>query len=320
MKIFCKELNRDFESKQDMFTALKENKQDIINLKKSTIKNSECIQLNIKNNNLEKAETIKKLELGDWVKVAMNTTNYVDYDLDLLIDGSWDRSAKEQNGKTYHIINHDLAVGSIIAYPKDVKLSVQKIEWKLLGKSYEGKTQVLIFESKLTEKTNKDAFLAYRDDEEIQHSIRLQYILIDLAFKSKKPEDKKENELYEKYYPVIVNKEVVDELEYFWIVSEAKIYKEGSMVLFGSNDATPALNTKVNENLVICQECSFSFNYLLIPESGMGYVKCPECDSIVTQEMKSEPPSSTQNKNNEPPSSTQFDYEYMTERFKNLKI
>jgi len=33
-----------------------------------------------------------------------------------------------------------------------------------------------------------------------------------------------------------------------------------------------------------CKGCGNEFEYLSIPESGMGYVKCPECGEIVTQE------------------------------------
>lgn len=241
MNIFCKELNTSFESKQNMFKALKENKDQIISLKKSRIKESQGINLSFKAEGAQKGENIKQLEIGDRVKVAMNTTNYLDYDKDLLIKNSWNRSAKEQNGKTYHVINHELAVGSVIAYPKDVTITVEEIEWSKLGKSYAGKTQVLVFDSKLTEKTNKDAFLAYRDGEAIEHSIRLQYIKIDLALDSSAREDIYEKEYFDKYYPTIANKDEFEDLDYFWVVTEAMIHKEGSMVLFGANDATPIL-------------------------------------------------------------------------------
>ena len=242
--MYCKELNKTFECKKDMFKALKESKDEIIGLKKSAIKMSTQSRIIFKAKEGVKADTDSKLELGDSVKVAMNTTNYFDFDKDVLLSGSWSKSAKEQNGKTYHVINHDLKIGSIIAYPKDVEVSVETHKWKDLGKGFEGETDVLVFKSKMTDKTNKDAFLAYKDGEDVEHSIRLQYIKIELAFKSDETEDKEENALYLKYYPQIANKEDVDKDEYFWAVTEAKIYKEGSMVLFGANDATPQLENK----------------------------------------------------------------------------
>jgi hypothetical protein len=35
--------------------------------------------------------------------------------------------------------------------------------------------------------------------------------------------------------------------------------------------------------LTICQNCLKEFNYNSIPESGMGYVKCPNCGQFVDQ-------------------------------------
>lgn len=35
--------------------------------------------------------------------------------------------------------------------------------------------------------------------------------------------------------------------------------------------------------IVTCPSCSFKFNWLSVPESGMGYVKCPKCGKPVTQ-------------------------------------
>jgi len=247
--MYCKELNMEFEHRKDMFKALKESKDEIIGLKKSKIRKSQSINLIIKGDGTKKDAEPKRLELGDWIKNAINTTNYFDYDRDVLLSGSWDKTAVEQNGKTYHLINHKQELGSIVAYPKDVKVSVEKLDWTSLGKSFGGKTEVLVFLSKMTEKTNKDAFLAYRDGEPIEHSASLQYLQIELAMKSDDPNDKEENQRYEKYYPVIANKEDVDEYEYFWAVLEVKLQKEGSTVLFGANDATPPLKENNSQPL-----------------------------------------------------------------------
>ena len=42
----------------------------------------------------------------------------------------------------------------------------------------------------------------------------------------------------------IANKAQAIEQGYFWVVTEAKISQEGSMVLRGSNDATPILTSE----------------------------------------------------------------------------
>jgi type VI protein secretion system component Hcp len=278
MKIYCKDLKQEFATKQDMFTALKASKEELIGLKKSQIKRSDDISYAFKNDVAVKDDTQEVLQIGDTVKVAMNTTNYFDSDRDVLIDGSWNRTAKEQNGKTYHVADHELKMGNIVGYPKDVSISVENIEWSKLGKDYSGSTDVLIFNTKLTDKTNNDVFMAYRDGEKVEHSIRLVYVRIKLAFDSDDPKDKEEKAAWDTYYEKIANKEDVDEVGYFWAVTEAKIYKEGSTVLFGANDATPQLKEK-----------------------------------IIT-----EPDNSIQAKDNQSDNSTEFDYEFITQNiFKN---
>lgn len=238
--MFCKELNKDFADKKEMFAALKERKEELISLKKSAIKEKRSIVAMIKPEFSEKAEQQPEpLKLGDTIKVAMNTCNYIDYDMDLIVDGAWTKTAQEQSGKTYHVINHELKLGSIVAYPKDVSISVERIDWSRLGKDYSGDTEVLVFESKMTEKTHRDAFMAYRDGEAIEHSIRLGYVKIELAMNDEN--EKEEFAVWQKYYPMVANKEVADENGYMWVVKECRIYKEGSTVLFGANDSTPRL-------------------------------------------------------------------------------
>jgi cation transport regulator ChaB len=38
-----------------------------------------------------------------------------------------------------------------------------------------------------------------------------------------------------------------------------------------------------NELMVICKKCKHEFDYLSIPEAGMGYVKCPNCEENINQ-------------------------------------
>jgi hypothetical protein len=37
------------------------------------------------------------------------------------------------------------------------------------------------------------------------------------------------------------------------------------------------------ESLKICPKCGNDINFLRLPESGMGYVKCPKCNTAVIQ-------------------------------------
>ena len=226
-----------------MFKALKESKTELISLKKAAIKYSEPNNLTI----IGKEEAIKSLVptktvgYGDYVYPVINTTKYLDSHGDVHLDGIWNKSAKEQTGKTYLLINHDMSIGKVISQPKDVEIMVKSIAWKDLGRDYEGETEALIFKSKLTEKSNKDGYLAYKDNDPVEHSVRMQYVKVDLAINDDSEDFQDEKKLYDAIYPQIANKEAADEAGYFWAVSEAKIAKEGSMVLAGSNDATPTL-------------------------------------------------------------------------------
>ena len=240
--IRCKELDMEFETKSEMIKALVANKNEIAALKKSTIKRTMEVSFLLRQITQKSfADGGQMLAIGDTIPVVINTTMYYDHHKDVHIDGIWNKSAREQTGKTYHVINHDLKLGSIVGYPKDVRIEVRVMTWRELGYDAEGTTEALIFHTKMTDKTNEDAFKAYRDGEPVQHSIRMEYVSLALAVDD--PEMKEEYALYQKYLPLIANRSEVEEDGYFWAVFEAKISKEGSTVLFGSNDITPSLNT-----------------------------------------------------------------------------
>lgn len=242
--IACKELNKSFDTKGEVIKALVENKAEIIALKKSAFKMSDGVSGTIKST-AEKAVSSEQLKFGDKVSVVINSIGILDSHNDVHITGMWNKSAKEKNGKVFHVVEHDLSIGKIVAYPNDVTVTVKNVTWAELGKSYEGSTEVLVFETTVTEKTNKDVFLAYRDGEDLQHSVRMEYVGLHLAINDTAEKDEYDNWL--KFYPQIANKEVADERGYFWAVTEAKIIKEGSTVLFGSNDTTPILGRSTNQ-------------------------------------------------------------------------
>jgi len=247
MKFTCKDLKgQSFENKELMFAALKASKEEIKALKKSAIKFSDAVDYFVKSiledTGVEKGGgSGAKLTYGDYVYPIINTTNYLDSHGDVHIPGIWDKSVEAQQGKTYLIINHDLSLGNVIGYPKDVEMMLKSLPWSQLGQGYEGETQALIFKTKMTEKANQSAYMAYRDGEDIQHSIRMQYVKIELAIDDASDNYKDEKAVFDKYISQIANKGKAIEQGYFWAVTEAKIYKEGSAVLFGSNDATPTL-------------------------------------------------------------------------------
>jgi len=79
---------------------------------------------------------------------------------------------------------------------------------------------------------------------DIEHSVRMQSIKFTLAINSSEPDFKAEKENYDKIISKIVNQKRAEDLGYFFAIEEAKIIKEGSMVLGGSNDKTPLMFSK----------------------------------------------------------------------------
>ena len=115
--------------------------------------------------------------------------------------------------------------------------------WKSLGLPYDGTTEALIFESTIEKKRNEFMLNQYANGWVKNHSVGMRYVQLDLAINSEAEWNKEEKDLWDKFYPVIANKETADERGYFWVVKEAKII-EGSAVVMGSNSATPTLENK----------------------------------------------------------------------------
>ena len=77
----------------------------------------------------------------------------------------------------------------------------------------------------------------------------------------------KQTENYQKYYPLIANKDEFKGIEYFFIVKEAKNVMESSLLPFGSNSATAEISQTENKT---------------------------EAEEIITSETKEEPSKDTQ--------------------------
>ena len=51
---------------------------------------------------------------------------------------------------------------------------------------------------------------------------------------------------WDKYYPMVANKELADQKGFFWAVTEAKVI-EGSAVVKGSNECTPVMEIEIEK-------------------------------------------------------------------------
>jgi hypothetical protein len=240
--IICKELgNKEFATKREMFVELKANKDKIIGLKKASFKNSDYLSVHLKGKGANKSAGDEAIGIGSTIYAVINTTNFYDSHGDVHLDGIWDVSVKDNKGKLYYIINHELEIGKVIAYPQDVEASVQILDWQELGLPYTGSTQALIFKVLLTDASNQAALGAISRKAALQNSVRMAYITMILCVDDQSEDMTEEYANFHKYLPLIANKQDAIDAGYYWAIPQAKIVKEGSACLFGSNEATPIL-------------------------------------------------------------------------------
>lgn len=238
------ELDKEFESEDELIKELVEKKDELIAIKKAV---NDMESTPIKAQYFEKSDSaFKAIDMEDgYVYAVINTTNILDSHGDMHANGIWNKSAKEQNRKTYYVADHEIKMNNIIAYPEDVEIIIKEVTFKELGFNYSGSTQALIFKVPKDKIRLKAAQDVIKDNIKIEHSIRMQYVDLELAINSVDSQYKEEKKVYDEYYPMMANKPEEQPL-YFWVIKQAKIAREGSMLPFGSNFVTP-LEQKDNE-------------------------------------------------------------------------
>lgn len=252
MSIFCKELNKSFDTKEQLHKALVENETFIHDAKKAKVYKSfeKGMSIISDQKQIEKAfvDTEKGIKFdSDYYYFVVNSANFLDSHSDVHVNGNWNKSVKDQQGKVYLVFDHKLEKSEIIAMKKDIEMFTAKISWSLLGKNYEGETYSLIYKVAKNKIISKEAKEWLEGGNDFEASVRMQYVKIETAFKSDDPNYSKQNEAYQTYFPLIANKSDFEEIEYFWVVKEAKNVYESSLVLFGSNSATGEISSQENK-------------------------------------------------------------------------
>jgi hypothetical protein len=120
-----------------------------------------------------------------------------------------------------------------------LEMLVKSVPWSFVVKYYEGSTEALIFEIDKSKITHTDALSIIANKRPVQNSVRMQYVTIKLGMDSNDKNDVTYKKYWDEKINQIANKDIVIEQGYFFGVEEAKIINEGSMVIKGSNDATP---------------------------------------------------------------------------------
>lgn len=174
------------------------------------------------------------------VRVVANTANFIDSHLDMILRDAPLKSINDRKGIIPHLHDHNHTLDAELGEVLDIYLT--DLSLKELGLNVEGKTQALVFLTELIRDWNPKVFDKYKAGRIKQHSIGLQYVKLDIAIND--PEWPKEYEFWQKYYDVVINKDVADQYGFFWVVFEYKLI-ENSAVLFGSNPLTPTLDNNV---------------------------------------------------------------------------
>lgn len=231
------------------------NKDLIASKKKNAIKRGDLIQsINISDNSIEKEVNKAGIDLSQMdmdtlkAKLIINTTNVIDSHMDCHIPGLWTKTLSE-NKVLYLLQEHEMEFDKIISDSVNDNLvaSAEILTWKKLGYPYNGKTEALIFDVQIKKDVNEFMFDLYKKGRVLNHSVGMRYVKMFLCIDSDDAYYSSEKANYDKYYPMVMNKEIADEKGYFWAVTEAKVI-EGSAVVKGSNEFTPVMEIEIEKN------------------------------------------------------------------------
>lgn len=232
-----------FENKDQEIDFIVKNQNKLIAFKKATFKKADTFSVSpievskaiVNNNPVEEPEEFLK------VKVVINSTNFLDSHGDVHIKGLWNKSINE-NKNIVHLQEHEMNFDKIISDGEDLNVYVQQFTFKQLGYDFDGKTECLIFESKVREERNEFMYEQYMKGFVKNHSVGMSYVKIVLCVNN--PMNTQEFENWNKYITEVANIDTANEKGYFWAVLEAKLI-EGSAVVIGSNPVTPTLNNNM---------------------------------------------------------------------------
>lgn len=182
-------------------------------------------------------KAIEKAGTGNLkLKLVINTTNLMDSHDDVHVPGLWNKSLSDRKDFLF-LKEHKMSFENILDHKASA--STQSIAWSELGAPYQGETQALIFDASIGPDKGL-MYDLYQKGLVMNHSVGMRYVKLFLALNEDTKYTQEEFETWNKYYPIIANKEAVDEQGFFWAVPEAKII-EGSAVPMGSNWITPTM-------------------------------------------------------------------------------
>lgn len=235
--------DRDFSTKEEMFKEIKNNLSTIIDFKKSQIQKS-CdkgiaVSCKVINELKLDEESAKAIQFDpEFYYIAVNTTKILDSHDDLHINGLWNKSIQEQQGKVYLTVDHDLEIDKIVVKKEYIEMFTATMSFASMGFKYQGSTQALIYKFRKDRIIHVKAKEWLESGDPIEASVRMQYVTIEFAMDSNNPEDSTEKGRYDTYISSIANKDDFDYIPYFFVIKEAKNVRESALVVAGSNHVT----------------------------------------------------------------------------------
>jgi predicted HicB family RNase H-like nuclease len=205
MKVFCKELNKEFTDKEEMFKALLLNYSKLIELKKASIKESDSVTAMFLNKSIDSEKKLDFVKDG-FIYPVINTTNYLDSHGDVHFPNIWNKSLKDKAKKIFYVLEHKLSIDNVVAYPNDVTAFTKEVLWKDLGIDFEGSTQALIYEIPKDKIKIPLIKALFEDKTPFENSVRMRYITMDLAVDTKNPDMSKNKALFDDRINQIANK------------------------------------------------------------------------------------------------------------------
>lgn len=234
-----------FNSKAELLAYVVSNKNEIINLKKSTTKFTDADSFgNVFAENVVKAISTNNtddLEKGIIKRTIIgNTYNWLDSHDDVHIKGIFTKTLQENQKNILHLHDHEFKITSKVGTPLSVY--EKQIAWKDLGVNKTGETTSLFMDSEINKMYNALIFNEYLTNKINQHSVGMQYVKMFMCANDATYKEEFAN--WNTYFPMVGNQDKAIENGYFFAQTEAKL-KEISCVIQGSNELTPTIENKI---------------------------------------------------------------------------
>ena len=248
--------DKTYSTKEELFADLKDNLELIIDKKRTEVYESykKGQSTNLKPIDVSKfdLEQQKALKLDDnYFYFVFNTTRILDSHEDVHIDGLWKKTIQEKQFKNYVVTDHELEVLNTVVRKEYVEIFTAKIPFSLIGKSYNGNTEALIYKFPKDKVQIPIVKEWLESGDALEGSVRMKYIKCVFCIDSNNPEDEEFKSNYDKYIDYIANKEDFEYIPYFFAVLEASNERESSVLIDASNKATGKLkeNTQAEKSL-----------------------------------------------------------------------